>query len=143
MQLKKSQPLFLPSQQHMKAYFQMQVLQIFGNTTSKCFLRFLPKSHHEILTLILVLMETHNHNFFHQLLKNTTGRYGENKARFRKNRKSSLLQPLPKCPDGNKSHSRHQHIQCGTVVLKLSTVGKLLPLKCVSLTFKEMNQFSS
>lgn len=139
----KNQPLFLPSQQDAKAYSQMQVLWTFGNMTSKCFLRFLAKSHHQILTLILVLMATHSHNFFHQLLKSPTGSYGENKARFRKNRKNSLLQPLPKSPDRSKSHSRHQYIQCGTIFLKLGTVGKFLPLKCVSLPFKEIKPFSS
>lgn len=119
----KNQPLFLPSQQDAKAYSQMRALWTFGNMTSKCFLRFLAKSHHQILTLILVLMATHSHNFFHQLLKSLTGSYGENKARFRKNRKNSLLQPLPKSPDRSKSHTRHQYIQCGTIFLKLGTVG--------------------
>lgn len=49
--------------------------------------------------------------------KNT--RHGENETGFEKKGKSSLLQFQFKPPDRNKLHSRHQHVACSTVFLKL------------------------
>lgn len=57
----------------------------------------------------------------------------------------ALSQPLPKSLHMSKEQVTQQtptHSVC-YIFLKLSTVGKVLPLKCVSLTFKELNPFSS
>lgn len=82
-------------------------------------------------------------SFLSSAIKKPTGRYVENKAGFKKKGKSSLLQSRFKPTDRRKLHSRHQHVQCGTVFLKPSTVGRFLPLKRLSLIFREINAFKT